>query len=312
MNIEHKDATITPAGTDEDFPGSFEVILSAPTEDRDGETLLASEWKMPLPDRISFDIDHGMTVATTVGSGTPSIDDKGQLVVSGTYSSLPRAQDLRTLVREGHIRTTSVAFMTSKSTKDGTPTVTRELLNGAFVPIPSNREALVVSSKAAAAILKLGARNAAADMTEIQAIHDSSQALGASCGSSAPAKSFGAKAGEPDPVALIQATDAALDQALELIGAVEITTLPAEVQQAIALLQAADAAIDEAMEAVGIPDPDEAPDSATDPEAAAATPDSAAAATPKSAAVESAEPHAVTPGDVAAKALAIIRAQFSN
>jgi hypothetical protein len=67
MNVTRKDATIT--NTDEEFPGSFEVVLSAPTKDRDGDTLLPEEWKQPLPDHITFDSDHGMSVATTVGSG---------------------------------------------------------------------------------------------------------------------------------------------------------------------------------------------------------------------------------------------------
>ena len=191
MNVQHKDATIT--NTDEEFPGSFEVILSAPTKDRDGETLLPEEWKQPLPDHITFDADHGMTVATTVGSGGPRLttepmkDAKGKdvpigsMVVSGTYSSLPRAQEVRTLVNEGHIRTTSVAFMSEKSTKDGgkSTKVTRELLNGAFVAIPSNREALVLASKSAG--VKAGARNSATDMEHLQAIHDHASAMGADC-----------------------------------------------------------------------------------------------------------------------------------
>jgi len=183
MNITRKDATIT--NTDDAFPGEFEVVLSAPTKDRDGETLLPEEWKMPLPDRITFDADHGMSVASTVGSGVPTLNDAGELVVSGTYSSLARAQEVRTLVNEGHIRTTSVAFMTEKSPqKDGKGTITRELLNGAFVAIPSNREALVLSSKG----LKAGARNSASDAEHIQAMHDHTAALGASCPT--PAKSL--------------------------------------------------------------------------------------------------------------------------
>ena len=174
MNIIRKDATITPTGTDEDFPGTFEVILSAPTLDRDGDTLLADEWKLPLPSKITFDSDHGMSVATTVGSGVPSINDDGQLVVAGTYSSLPRAQEVRTLVNEGHINTTSVAFMTlPKTSKDVKPQ--RELLNGAFVAIPSNREALVLASKG----VKAGARNSSSDADKIQQIHDLAIALGA-------------------------------------------------------------------------------------------------------------------------------------
>ena len=186
MNITRKDATITPTGADTDFPGTFEVILSAPTKDRDGETLLPEEWKQPLPDRITFDADHGMSVASTVGSGVPTLNDAGELVVSGAFSSLPRAQEVRTLVREGHINTTSVAFMSSKAPqKDGKQTITRELLNGAFVSVPSNREALVLSSKAAE--VKLGARNSAKDLEHVQSIHDHAAAMGADC--AAPAKS---------------------------------------------------------------------------------------------------------------------------
>jgi hypothetical protein len=172
MNIVTKDASIT--NTDDAFPGSFEVILSAPTKDRDGDTLLPDEWKQPLPEKITFDADHGMSVASTVGSGVPSLNEKGELVVAGTYSSLPRAQEVRTLVNEGHINTTSVAFMTLPAeSKDAKPQ--RELLNGAFVAVPSNREALVLASKS----LKAGARNSKSDAEHIQAIHDHAAALGA-------------------------------------------------------------------------------------------------------------------------------------
>lgn len=131
----------------EDPNGEFEVILSAPTLDRDGEVIDAKAFD-PLPDHITFDIDHGMSVATTVGSGVPAYD--GDLLkVRGTYSSIPRAQEVRTLVKEGHIRTTSVAFMgATREVKDGVPHIVKaELLNGAFVPIPSNREAAVLVAK---------------------------------------------------------------------------------------------------------------------------------------------------------------------
>lgn len=128
--------------------GEFDVILSAPTLDRDGEVIDAKVFE-PLPDHITFDIDHGMSTATTVGSGVPRYDEQGRLRVKGTYSSIPRAQEVRTLVREGHIRTTSVAFMGAvREEKDGVPHIVKaELLNGAFVPIPSNRESVVLSAK---------------------------------------------------------------------------------------------------------------------------------------------------------------------
>lgn len=161
--------------------GEFDVILTAPTLDRDGEVVDSKIFE-PLPDHITFDIDHGMSIATTVGSGTPFYDGDN-LRVKGTYSSIPRAQEVRTLVREGHIRTTSVAFMGAvREEKDGVPhIVSAELLNGAFVPIPSNRDALVLSAKAYEAAIKVGSRNSSKDGERLQHIHDLTVENGATC-----------------------------------------------------------------------------------------------------------------------------------
>jgi hypothetical protein len=145
-------ATITAAGEPDESGspnGSFEAILSTPATDRDGDQLAQDDWKTPLPDRIHIDLDHEMSVAGTVGSAEPYFDPEGNLRIKGTYASTPRAQEVRTLVNEGHITTMSVAFMTDRSTKDA---ATRELLNGAFVAVPSNRDAKVLSSKAFEAI----------------------------------------------------------------------------------------------------------------------------------------------------------------
>jgi hypothetical protein len=278
VKITRKDATITNTGGAEDFPGTFEVILSAPTLDRDGDTLLPEDWQQPLPDHITFDQDHGMSVESTVGSGVPTIDpETGNLIVRGTYSSLQRAQDVRTLVNEGHIRTTSVAFMNVPGTeKDGKGRTVRELLNGAFVAIPSNREALVLDSKG----VKAGARNSAADAEHLQAIHDHAAACGAACPGGAPAEGGKALAAalaaarkdavptEDDPAALIAAIDAAVDAGLALFADVAPEDLAPEAQQAVGLFQAADAAADSLMAALGIPDPD---DEAAAPEAAPET-----------------------------------------
>lgn len=189
MNVLTKAiAEISPAEDDADSAtGKFDVILSAETRDRDGDELKRDQWKQPLPDHITFDTDHGMSVATTVGSGTPYIHEDGTLRVSGTYSSIPRAQEVRTLVNEGHIRTTSVAFMSDKSVK-AAGGVQRELLNGAFVAVPSNREAVVLSSKAYEALeeeTKAGARNSKTDAMYLQKAHDSLVTAGAVCTKSA-------------------------------------------------------------------------------------------------------------------------------
>lgn len=159
--------------------GEFEVILSTPAFDRDEEIVDAKIFE-PLPDHITFDIDHGMSTATTVGSGVPRYD--GDLLkVKGTFSSIPRAQEVRTLVAEGHIRSTSVAMMKAvREDKDGIPhVVSAELLNGAFVPIPANREAVVLSAKGYAA--KAGARNSTKDAERLQTIHDLAVTNGAAC-----------------------------------------------------------------------------------------------------------------------------------
>lgn len=183
MNVITKAVASIAPGVDDASSenGTFDVILSAQSEDRDGDTLRSDEWKTPLPDHITFDTDHGMTVATTIGSGRPFINDDGNLQVQGSYSSIPRAQEVRTLVNEGHIRTTSVAFMTTKAAKANGGKVERELLNGAFVAVPSNRDTVVLSSKALDVVAKVGARNNSSDKKQIQAIHDSAAALGASC-----------------------------------------------------------------------------------------------------------------------------------
>lgn len=146
MDVTTKAADVRPVESDHPH-GEFDVILSTKARDRDGDELLPDEWKEPLPEHITFDSDHGMSVETTVGSGKPFINDDGQLQVRGTFASTPHAQNVRTLVNEGHIRSVSVSFMQRKSTKGAG--VERELLNGAFVAVPANPEALVLSSKAA-------------------------------------------------------------------------------------------------------------------------------------------------------------------
>jgi hypothetical protein len=157
-----------PADDEQSDTGSFHVILSTPDLDREGESLGAGEWETPLPARIPFDVDHEMTVPSTVGSGVPTIED-GQLHVRGIYSALPKAQEVRQLVREGHIGATSVTYLTKRA-PDGS--IKRELLNGTFTPVPVNPKAIVLEGKGA---------KAAGDSRRIQAIHDHAATMGATC-----------------------------------------------------------------------------------------------------------------------------------
>lgn len=172
------DVTVKAVADSKDPNGEFEAVLSAPTVDRDGEVVDAKAFD-PLPARIPIDIDHGMSVRTTVGSGQPFYD--GELLrIRGSFASTPLGQEVRTLVTEGHITKMSVAFMDPKrEVKDGVPhVVAGELLNAAIVAIPSNREADITAAKAA---LKVGARNSADDAGRLQQIHDLAVDNGAEC-----------------------------------------------------------------------------------------------------------------------------------
>lgn len=131
--------------------GTFEAIMSAPTLDRDGEVIDSLAFA-PLPSKITVDIDHAMSVRSVVGSGEPFYDEAGLLKIRGRFASTPLAQEVRTLVKEGHVDRMSVTFRAAQRDigEDGMQHVRKgELLNVAFVVIPSNREAAVLAAKAA-------------------------------------------------------------------------------------------------------------------------------------------------------------------
>lgn len=273
MTVVMKALAVVETVETENPNGAFDVVLSAPTLDRDGEVIDSRAFD-PLPDHIPFDIDHSMTVTGTVGSGTPYYDEDGLLRVKGTFASTPLGQEVRTLVSEGHIRTTSVTFMAAKRAKDekGVDHVqTAELLNGTFTPVPSNRQAVVLSAKAVQATTdeKVGARNSASDATAIQSMHDTAVGLGASC-SAKSAKSLGPDV-EETPATMAQAVDAAIDAMEAVLLDVDTTGWPAEAQQLVALVTTADAAVDGLLTSLGATDPDDAAESADDTAPAAAS-----------------------------------------
>lgn len=209
---------------DGDPNGSFEAVLSAPTLDRDGEVIDGRAFE-PLPDRIPIDIDHGMTVATTVGSGVPFYDGD-VLKIRGTFSSIPRAQELRTLVTEGHVDRMSVTFMdASRVVKDGVQHIARaELLNAAFVPIPSNRDAAVLVAKAFAPTEEERKAHS------LQSIHDLAVQHGATCGEkSAPT---------PDPAPDAEGADTSPETTAAAAPAAAAVKSPADVAAQLAAYRA--------------------------------------------------------------------------
>lgn len=189
MDIITKDFPVTAGEATDDNPnGTFEVVLSAPTLDRDGEVIDSRAFD-PLPDHITFDTDHSMTCDSVVGSGQPYYADDGTLRVDGSFASDGRSQTIRQKITEGHIRTTSVTFMAADRETDeaGIPHIKRaELLNGTFTPVPSNREAVVVTAKSI--LYKEGRRNNAKDAATVQMVHDAMVDMGADCKAPDPEK----------------------------------------------------------------------------------------------------------------------------
>lgn len=137
--------------------GEFLAVISDPTLDRDGEILDAGAFE-PLPDKITIDIDHGMSVRSTVGSGKPFYEGE-KLMIRGRFASTDLAKDTRTLVTEGHIDRMSVAFGSAvrEQGEDGVPHLVKgELLNVAIVAIPANPSAAILAAKAAEMIGETG------------------------------------------------------------------------------------------------------------------------------------------------------------
>lgn len=135
--------------------GGFTAVLSTPSEDRDGDELFRNEWKDFTQERYPLDIDHGMSVADTIGSFRPYFDGE-KMMMEANFAGTPKAQDVRALVTPDpdtgirHIGSVSVAFMVDKTKKSGE--ARRELLNAGVVAIPSNRDAVILASKAASAL----------------------------------------------------------------------------------------------------------------------------------------------------------------
>lgn len=193
-----------------DDGAEFESVLSAPTLDRDFEIIDTNAFA-PLPASIPIHAFHDFH--DPVGRGVPYYDGD-VLKVKGMFASTARAQEIRTLVKEGIIGSMSVGFMppTREKGEDGVDHITHaEILEGSFVSVPSNRESAVLMAKDyREAALKVGARNSADDAARMQAIHDLATEVGAKC---API------------IELMEVEDAETkDQAAQLVAQLDVKT----------------------------------------------------------------------------------------
>lgn len=145
MNKQYAFGDVKAVAESTNANGEFEVVLSMPTVDRDGEVIEKGAFE-PLPESIPFHAFHNFS--DPIGRATPFYDGD-RLMARGYYASTARAQEIRSLVADGVIGHTSVGFMPPvREMKDGVPHIVKgELLEGSFVSVSSNREAAVLVAK---------------------------------------------------------------------------------------------------------------------------------------------------------------------
>ena len=142
---ENRSLVALVKSVDEKGAGSWTAVASAPSVDRDGEVIEGKAFE-PLPTTVP--VRDGHFGGELVGSGHPYY--RGDVLhLDGRFASTERAQEVRTLVREGHLATMSVVFLPRQDREvDGRRHITdAELLAVDFVEIPSNRDARVLAAR---------------------------------------------------------------------------------------------------------------------------------------------------------------------
>lgn len=123
--------------------GTYDAVLSTAKVDRDGESLAPNCFE-PLPASMPFLTDHIYKTEACIGSMVPRYED-GILKALITFSSLPKAQEMRVLVDEQHLKSLSVSFYTRiRKVVAGVPTVlSAELVEASLVIVPANVNAMI-------------------------------------------------------------------------------------------------------------------------------------------------------------------------
>ena len=96
--------------------GSFTAVASRPVIDRDNEIVDAYCFA-PLPLSIPLLVNHSWKT-DGVGRATPSYNADGDLLVTGVFAPTQKGQELRRLVADGFIDSTSVGFLSPQYEND--------------------------------------------------------------------------------------------------------------------------------------------------------------------------------------------------
>lgn len=130
---------ITVKAASDAGPGSWTAIASSTNVDRENEVVETGT--LTFRDKLPVHYPH---FGDLVGSGRPTLRG-GLLHFDGVFARTPKAQEVRQLVKDGHLHAMSVYMLGGKKEiKNGRyHIVGAELVAVDFVNIGANREALV-------------------------------------------------------------------------------------------------------------------------------------------------------------------------
>lgn len=128
---------------DADSRGTFEVVMTAETVDRDGEIISVEGLDLKTYQKKNPVLlwAHRF-MDPPIGKVTEITQDGTKLVAKGFFAGTKFAQEIRQLYDEGVLNSVSIGFIPLE--REGNTITKAELLELSFVPVPSNREANAV------------------------------------------------------------------------------------------------------------------------------------------------------------------------
>src|SRR3972149_1311239 len=123
--------------------GTFSVIASTSTIDRQGESIDQAGWELDAYRKNPVILWAHRYDMLPVGVAEELIVDERGLVINGRFAkedANPFAQQVRRLYEDGILSTVSVGFIPKE--RNGNVITRSELLELSFVPVPANPEAL--------------------------------------------------------------------------------------------------------------------------------------------------------------------------
>lgn len=127
--------------------GTFRVIASDETKDRDGDIITLDGWEIEnyLKNPVIL-ANHTYSIENIIGKATKIYAKDNQIIVEGVFSkSNPLGILAQRLYEEGMLKTVSVGFIGKE--REGEKITKKELLELSFVAVPANPSAVSLDGK---------------------------------------------------------------------------------------------------------------------------------------------------------------------